>query len=118
MVQWRSSSSSRWRVSQAVVQFVEMLLRLGDQAVQAGDGLARDLAVQELAKLDLLAVDEGVEADFDVPGDALHFVRTRFRGRRRPSTAAERLLVQELLDAAWRSGSGRSPPAPLPSGRG
>ena len=57
-------------VLEAVVQLVEVLLGLGDDAVQPLNGLARDLAVQELAKLDLLAVDQGVEADFDVPVDA------------------------------------------------
>ncbi len=59
---------------QAVVQLVEMLLGLGDDALQAGHGLAGDLAVLELGKLHLLPVDQGVQADLHVPIDARHLM--------------------------------------------
>jgi hypothetical protein len=43
-----------------------VLFGLGDEAVEAGDGLAGDLAVEVFPELVLLAVDQGVQADLDV----------------------------------------------------
>ncbi len=49
-------------------------------------------------KLELLAVDQGVQADFDVPADALDFVDPV--GGDLFAPRLERLLVQELFDRA------------------
>jgi hypothetical protein len=56
---------------QPLVEPVEVGLGLGDQAVEAGDGLSLDLAVEEIGQLPVLAVDQGVERDLDVPADRL-----------------------------------------------
>ena len=103
MVQCRSSSSSRWRDLEPVVQLVEVLFRLGDQPFEAGHRLARDLAVQELGELDLLAVDQGVQADFDVPCDPLDLVDARLP-RTWPQPGLERLLVRGIARRVTRSG--------------
>ena len=66
-------------VLEPVVQLVEVLLGLGDDAVEPLNGLARNLAIEELGKLELLAVDQGVEADFDMPGDASDLGRAILR---------------------------------------
>ena len=80
---------------ETVIQVVEVLLGLGDQAVEPLDRLAFDLPVQQFAELHLLAVDQGVETDFDVLGDPLDLLEAV--GRRLVYPGLERLLVEELF---------------------
>ena len=81
---------------QAVIQVVEVLLGLGDQAVEPLGRLALDLPVEQIAELHLLAVDQGVEADFDVLDDPLDLLESV--GRRLVHPGLERSLIEELLD--------------------
>ena len=112
MEQCRSSSSSRCRDFAAGVQLVEVLFGLGDQAVQARHGLARDLAVEELANCTCWRSIRALRLM-----STCRATRSTSSHRWRPSLGRprlQRLLVEELFDRR-RSGkaSVRSPEAYL-----
>ncbi len=94
--QCRSSSKFLTAAVQAIVQIVKVLLGLGDQAVEPLNRLALNLAVEQIAELHLLAVDEGVEADVNVIGHPLDFLKAVGGGLFQPRL--KRPLVKNLLD--------------------
>ena len=111
------SSSARRRL-QPVVQLVEVLLGLLDVA-RRGPGRSRPrlLAVQQLGELQVLAVDQLVQADLDVPRDRC---RSRARARRRPRRAtAAAPARQSDCSTACAVGQAVSRRAPrVPAGAG
>ena len=78
------------------VQLVQVLFGLRDHAIEPRNRLALDLTVQVLAQLEVLAIDQGIEAQVHMARHALH-LGGPVAGR----SFAPRLkhaLVEELLD--------------------
>ena len=73
-----------------------MCVGLGDQAVEAGNRLTLNLPVAQLGKLPILAVDECIETDFDVVGDALNLREATLCLALQPRLKC--VLVEELFD--------------------
>ena len=76
--QWRGGAPGQFGASpfKAVVQFVEVCLRLGDIAFEAGNVLALDAAVRQLCKRHVGAMDQLAERDLEVLSDGLDLSRT------------------------------------------
>src|SRR5712691_2502537 len=79
-----------------IVEFVEMLFGLSDQAIQSRSRQTFDLAIDELRQLEVLSVDQRVQTDLNVPSDASDFLLTS--GGFASSPRLQRVFVKESLD--------------------
>ena len=105
MVQCRSWSSSLRARVETVVEFVQVLLGLGNQPFEARDVLSFQAAALVFGVLELGPVDEGVQADFDVAGHLLYLAGSL--GRRSRQARDSRPARRGSARPCMRSGMGQ-----------